>query len=337
MRSRNGRIAFPVHLLRGMPMIRRILTGATVLLFVVAAQAQTYPSKPVNVILPFSAGSGAEPAMRLFMQFIEPIWKQPIVLEFRPGAGSLVGVQAVAKAPPDGYTLLYTGAGLSQLKIFNKDMSFDPQTALVPISYFMEFQTFLLTNDKVPANTIDEFIAYAKANPGKVNYGAAGRSSTMLAMEAFKRETGAPLTEIQYGGQGAYVTAALRNDVQIVPAALGGGVKGNVESGALKALMVFGTKRSPVLPNVPSAADKKWNLPSFGWFGLYAPAGTPRPIIDKIAADVVRFAAQPDAQKKIMDTGAVLVGSTPEQFKQVLDNDVKVWVEIANSLGIKPE
>jgi tripartite-type tricarboxylate transporter receptor subunit TctC len=318
-------------------MMRRVLTAAAALLLAAAAQAQDYPSKPVNVILPFSAGSPAEPPMRLFAQFVEPTWKQPIVLEARPGAGSLVGIQAVARAAPDGYTLLYTGAGLSQLKIFNKDMTFDPQTALVPISYFMEFQTFLVSHPSVPGTTIEEFIAHAKANPGKVNYGAAGRSSTMLAMEAFKRETGAPLTEVQYGGQATYVTAVLRNDVQIVPASLGGGVKGHIDAGSLKPLMVFGTKRSPVFPNVPTAGDKKWNLPSFGWFGLYAPAGTPKAIVDKIAADVIRFAAQPDAQKKTLDSGAVLVGSTPEQFKQVLDNDVKVWADIAKAAGIQPQ
>jgi tripartite-type tricarboxylate transporter receptor subunit TctC len=318
--------------------MKRFLIGIAAVLLATASRADEYPSRPITVILPFSAGSPAEPPMRLFAQFVEPVWKQPIVLETRPGAGSLIGIEAVVRAQPDGYTLLYTGASLSQLKIFTKDLSFDPRTALAPIADFMEFQTFLLTNSQVPVKTIEEFVAYAKANPGKLNYGAAGRSSTQLAMEVFKRATGAPLTEVSYGGQAAYVTALLRNDVQIVPASLGSGVKGQIDAGAFKPLMVFGSKRSPVYPDVPAASDKGWSLPSFGWFGLYAPAGTQRSIIDKISGEVRRFAAQPEAQKRVLDSGgAVLTGSTPEQFRDTLDNDTRVWTEIANAIGIKPQ
>jgi tripartite-type tricarboxylate transporter receptor subunit TctC len=305
----------------------------------VIAYAQAYPSRPVTVIFPFAAGSPAEPPIRLFAQFIEPIWKQSLILELRPGAGSQIGTQAVVKAQPDGYTLLYTGASLAQMKLLVKDLPFDPATALEPISYFLEFYTFLFTNAQTPANTIDEFVALAKANPGKFNYGSHGRgSSTSLAVEAFKRATGAPLTEIGYSGQGPYVAASLRNDVQLIPAAFGGAMKGQVDAGQLKPLLVYGARRSPQLPNVPAATDKGWNLPSFGWFGLYAPAGTPKAIIDKVSGDVHTFAQNPDMQKRVLDSaGALLIGSTPEQFRQTIDNDTRVWAEIANAIGLQPQ
>jgi tripartite-type tricarboxylate transporter receptor subunit TctC len=318
--------------------IRGLVAGLISALAAGNASSQAYPSRPIHVIMPFSTGGPADSPLRLFGQFLESALGQTIVPEWRPGAGSIVGTAAVAKAVPDGYTLLYTGASLTQMKIFQKELPFDPQTSLVPVSNFIEFETFLVSNSQVPAGSIEEFVAYARANQGKINYGAAGRnSSTFLAMEAFKQASGAPLTEIAYGGSAPYVLAALRNDVQIVPAPLSGGVKGQIDSGALRPLLIFGSRRSPFLPNVPTAADKGWNIPSFGWVGLFAPAGTPRAIVDRLGAEAQRFAAQPDAQKRTLDAGAVLVGSSPDQFRQIIENDTRVWTTIANSLDIKPQ
>lgn len=302
-----------------------------------AASAQPWPSKPIKVIVPFTGGNPFELEARAFFAFAEPRLKQPGIVESRPGGGSSIGIDAVARSAPDGYTLLWTGASLAQLKFLQKNLPFDPQKDLVPVSLIGEVATLVVTNKSVPAKTWAEFVAHAKANPGKLNYGSAGRSSVMLATEALKAETGINLVEVPYGGSAAYTQALLQNQVQLAMSAASS-VKQHIDNGDLKALMVIGTRKVALMPDLPTSAELGIkSLRSFGWSGVLAPAGTPKAVVDRLAAEFAAYAKTDEAQQRAKRTIFTLVGSTPEEFRQTIEADAKAWEAVAKSLNLKPE
>jgi tripartite-type tricarboxylate transporter receptor subunit TctC len=324
-------------------MTKRALSGVLGVLLLFAAtvlnpaRAQDYPLRQVTIVLPFPAGSPLDDQARSLAQSFEKAWGKPALVENRPGAGSLVGLQSVVNAPADGYTILVTGSTITALKLLIKSITFDPLQDILPVSQLGEFWTFYFTNTQTPVRSIEEFVAYAKANPGKVNYGGAGRNTSSLSVEAFKRIAGVPLTEISYTSQTQSIPALLRNDVQLVPGSLGGGVKGQVDAGAVRVLLVMGNTRSPLLPDVPSSSEKGWNLAPFGWTGVFVRSGTPQPIVNQIAAEVARHVANPAAQARAQASGASLVSSTPAQFRQKVDAEARLWAETTSALGMKPE
>jgi tripartite-type tricarboxylate transporter receptor subunit TctC len=304
-----------------------------------SVQAQEYPApgRAIMIVVPVAAGGPTDLPVRLFAERAKKDINANMVVENKPGAGTIIGVEYVTRAQPDGYTLLFGGGSVWQLPMMFKDLRFDPTKDLAPISTVMEFLQFLLINSQTPAKNIDEFIAYAKANPGKLNYGAVQHHVTMLQIEAFKRVAGIKLQEISYSGQATYVQALLRNDVQLVTGSPGG-IKGMIDDGRLRPVLYFGAARSQMYPDVPSVGEKGWNLPGAGWYALFAPAATPKPILDKLSAEMRRFTSDPEAQKMVMDrAGARLIGSTPEELRQQFDADLKVWKDVADSVGMKPE
>jgi tripartite-type tricarboxylate transporter receptor subunit TctC len=299
--------------------------------------AQTYPSKTVTILLGFPAGSPPEIQARFLAQHLEKAWKQPVVLDIRPGAGGLIATQTLVKAPPDGHTLHWTTATIAALKVLIKDPGFDNLRDIAPVSTVIDSPGGIVTNTQIPARNVDEFIAYVKANPGKLNYGSAGRNTVMLVLEAFKRAAGIQLTEISYAGQPQYMTALLRNDVQLVQAQLNLQMKAQVDANQVRPLLIVGNRRSKVFPDLPTAAERGWNIPRNGWNSIVAPANTPKPILEAIAAEIARYVATPEAIKQAADNGLDMVATTPEQLRQLIESDSRTWAEIAAAIGLQPQ
>ncbi len=301
-----------------------------------AAMAQIYPTKPVTVLTSIGAGSATDLECRAVAKYLEEALKQPFVVEPRPGAGGSLAAAAVARAAPDGYTLFCSGPGVTTFKVLIKDLSFDPLKDLAPISQFSDFVGLYLTSGKADFKTMGEFIAYAKANPGKLNYASAGRNSIVLAMEALKRDLGINLVEVPYPGTPQFTQAAIANEVHLIQAPISF-AKGQIDAGGLRPLMINGTAKSVLYPALPTLTDKGLNIPTGTWTGLFAPGGTPKPIIDRIAAEVANYARSPEAKKREAEGAITFPGTTPEQFSQKVANDAKRYGEIADSLGWKPE
>jgi tripartite-type tricarboxylate transporter receptor subunit TctC len=309
--------------------------GAALLLSF-AAQAQEFPTKPVTIVVAFAAGGPFE-NIRPLAQFFEKAWGRPVLVENRPGAGGAVGAEYVAKAAPDGHTLLYGFAGLTAFRALVKDLRFDPLKDFAPISTYMELAGGLTTNPQVPAKSIDEFVSYAKTNPGKLNYGSIGRNTTYLVIEAFARAAGIRMTEIQYSGTAQATTGLLRNDVQMIQATFNAALRGQTDGSVLRPLVVVAARRAKLFPDIPTAAEKGFDLPRNGWTGLLAPAATAKPVVDRIAAEVARFAASVEGQKYAADQGTDLASSTPEQLRQLMESQQKLWLDTAAAVGLQPQ
>jgi tripartite-type tricarboxylate transporter receptor subunit TctC len=302
-----------------------------------AAPAQDYPSRAITLLLPFGAGGPSEAIIRRLAADFEQTWGKPVVVEARPGAGGLIGAEALVKAPPDGHTLMWGFASLAAYKVLVKDLHFDPMRDIAPVSMLVNVPGGLVTNGQVPVKNVDEFIAWVKANPGKYNYASAGRTTQYMIMEAFKSATGANLSEISFTAQAQILQALLRNDVQLAQMPLDRAMRAQVEAGKLKALVMVGERRAPVFPEIPTTAEKGWNIPNNGWQALFAPAATPAPIIDKLAAEVARYTASAETRKVAEESGMDLQSSTPAQLRQMMERDSRLWASIAASVGLQPQ
>jgi tripartite-type tricarboxylate transporter receptor subunit TctC len=313
-------------------------TAAALMLgFTALAGAQDFPSKPITLILPFGAGGPSEGDIRRLAAHFEKVWGKPTLVEARPGAGGMIGYEAVIKAAPDGHTLLWGFATMSAFKVLYKELRFDPLRDVAPISMLLAVPGGLITNTQTPARTVEEFVALSKANPGKYNYASAGRTTQYMVMEALKAASGADLTEVQFKTQAQILEALLRNDVQLVQLPLNKTMREQVAAGKMTPLLMTGDRRAPLFPEIPSAGDKNWNIPNNGWQALFTTGGTPKAIIDKISAEVQRFAALPETRATAQETGMDLRASTPEQLRALVEADTKVWANIATRVGLTPQ
>jgi tripartite-type tricarboxylate transporter receptor subunit TctC len=318
-------------------MATRISLAAFALLFAAfSASAQQFPSRRVTVLGGFGPASPPEIELRLMAPFLSKLWGQPVVVENKIGAGGLISLEEAVKSPPDGYTLVYGVAAMATYKLLVKDLRFDPLTDLVPISIYADYPGGFWTNDKVPARTIEEFVAYAKANAGKLNYGAVGRSTTVFTVEFLKGVTGIEMPPVTYKGGGDVVTAMIRNEVQLVNLTSSELDKGNLKNG-LRPLLTIGDQRAPAFPDVPAAAEKGWQIPRNGWYALFAPRGTPRPVIDTIATGIRQYLQSPENKERAAKAGIYIPSSGPDQLRQQMERDAKAWATIAERIGIKPE
>jgi tripartite-type tricarboxylate transporter receptor subunit TctC len=302
-----------------------------------AATAADYPAKTIKIVVPFTAGSATDLSARIFARRLQDRLKQPVIIENKPGAGGIIGLDFAAKAPPDGHTLVLSGPGLSTLKVLNKTLPFDPVKDLVPVSLAYESMGAVAINAAVPANTMAEFVAYAKANRGKVNYASLGRNTVMLGFEAFKSATGIEMTEIPFTGSPAALQAVLRNDAQIFNGAATQ-IAPYVESGKLRVVAVTSQQRLAILPDAPTLAEAGFaNLRFPTWGGFLAPAGTPQEIVARLSSEIAAIAAEPEARQALLATSQLPIGSTSEAFRQVIDTDRKLWADVARSANIQPD
>jgi tripartite-type tricarboxylate transporter receptor subunit TctC len=301
-----------------------------------AAFAQAFPNKPVKVIVTFPPGGTPDIYGRVLSQELSVLWKQPVVVENKAGASGTIGTDYVAKAAPDGYTLLFAAdASITIAPLLYSKNPYDPVKDLAPIVNAAAGPFVIMAHPSFPANNIKELLALAKAQPGKISYASSGAGGQQhLTMETIKSMGGVDLLHIPYKGFGQGVTDVLANQVPLIV----GGITASIsftQSGKLKALGITGTKRSSFFPNVATVAE---TLPGFditAWYGFMAPAGTPRDIVNKIHDDVVTIIKRPEFQARLAKDAIDPVANTPEQFAAQIKTDLAMWSKIIKAADVK--
>ena len=316
----------------------RHLVVAVLVLSCVPALAQDYPSKPVRLIIPFAPGSLADAVPRLMQPALEASLGQRLVIEHRPGAGGNVGAQAVVSAPPDGHTLLMAATNNLVINQFVfQDMKFDPLADLVPVSLVVEVPLILQTHPAVPAQSLAEFIAHAKAHPGKLNYGSPSTGTLPhLAMEIFARSAGLQLVHVPFKGGAPAMNALIANDVQAMLIGYAT-TAGQVRSGQVRPIAVASGRRVAALAQVPTFAEAGFPelqaaVPG-NWWGMAGPRGTPAGVVQRLSRDIAAALADPAVRQKYEDLGLTPVGSTPEQFAAGLPEQAQKWRSVLQKIG----
>ncbi|MGJ7546758.1 Bug family tripartite tricarboxylate transporter substrate binding protein [Variovorax sp. LT1R16] len=300
-----------------------------------AAFAQAYPSKPITIIVPFSAGGTTDILARVIGLHMGTDLGQPVVVDNRAGAGGNIGGQAAARANPDGYTLFMGTVGTHAInQSLYKKMPFDPIKDFAPLSRVAMVPNLLVVNPGQPYKSVKELIAYGKANPGKINFGSSGNGSSIhLSGELFKQMTGVDMQHVPYRGSAPAVSDLLGGQISVMfdnmPSAIP-----HVRGGKLRALAVTTAKRSPALPDVPTIAEA--GVPGYeatSWFGLLAPAGTPAPIVAKLNASILKALADPEVKKKLAEQGAESHGEKPEEFAAFIKSETAKWGKVVKESG----
>jgi tripartite-type tricarboxylate transporter receptor subunit TctC len=324
-----------------MPVIARrtLLAGASLAALASPLAAQTYPSRPLRFIVPFAAGAGVLDIMaRLVGQHLGASLGQQVMIDNRPGAGGNVGAEVAAKATPDGYTMLMGAIALIVSPYLYARLPFDPLTDLVPVTQVNSAPLMLVVHPALPVKSVAELIAYAKANPGKLNYGSGGVGATpFLATELFKSMAGIDVVHVPYkGGAPALadlVAGQLSFMIENVP-----GTLPFVKDGKLRALAITSRQRLALVPELPTMEEA--GVPGYemiGWNGVFVPKGTPAEIVARLNAELAKLLRSPDVIEQLARLGAVPVGDTPEQFGAFVKAESQRWGKIIRDLGIKPE
>jgi len=305
---------------------------------VAAVLAQSYPSRPPRLIVGFTPGGGVDINARVLASKLSELLPQQVIVENRPGAGTNIANEYVAKSAPDGYTLLFNSPAVVINMSLYRNPPYDALRDFAGVSVFSESTNILVVPASLSAKSVKGLVALARELPGALNYSSAGAGSTQhLAAELFKLRTGTSIVHVPYKGSAPSIAALLAGEVQlsfINPVAVGAHVK----SGRLRALAVAGAKRTELMPELPTmkeAGVEGVEVPL--WFGLLAPAGTPRDVVQLLAANVGRAARSPDIRQKLVDQGADPVGNTPEEFERQLRDEVARWVEVVKVSGAKAE
>jgi tripartite-type tricarboxylate transporter receptor subunit TctC len=300
--------------------------------------AQKWPEKTVRFVTPFAPGGGTDVFARLLAQHLTEVHAQQFVVENRPGAGSTLGTEHVAKAPADGYTFLMTSASFSFNPGLYPKLRFDPVKDFAPVSQVVRVPHVIVVLPSFPASNLQAFVRIARLRPGDVLYASSGAGSAMhLAGALFGIVTDSKLTHVPYKGGGATVVAVLSGEATTAFNTLET-VIGQLRSGRLRGLAVSTRERSPAIPNVPTAAEA--GVPGYeaiGWFGLLAPAGTPAAAIQQLSADVAKAVASPGLRERAMNEGATPVGSTPAEFERFVHAEIAKWTKIIRQAGIQLE
>lgn len=300
-----------------------------------AALAQGYPSKPVHIVVPFAAGGAVDTLARLLGAKLADAFNQPVIVDNRPGAGGNLGADAVAKAAPDGYTILQNTNGQAISPALYRALPFDPVRDFIPVTQLVATATVVVANPNLPVSSLNELIALAKSRPGRLNYGMTGVGNQLhLTMEMLKRAAGIDLQAIPYRGDAPLNAALIAGDIDvaIVPIAT---ARPLIESGRLRALAVTGTARSPALPNVPTVGEGA--LPGFessGWQGYFVPANTPRDVVTIIQRAAVKALSAPDVLERLKAFGNEPVGSTPAEFDAKFRADLLLFAKIVREAHI---
>ena len=302
------------------------------------ASAQDYPTKPITLVVPFPAGGGNDALARLVAEKMSRALGQQVVVENRGGAGGTIATRAVAKTVPDGYTILlsYTGTLAINPSLY-PNAGYDPRKDFAPIGLIGSLPSVLVVHPSLPVHSVAELIAYAKANPGKVNYAFVPGTVGHIATELFANTAGIELTKIPYKGNGDALGNLIGGHVSMMVLAIVP-IIGNVRAGTLRALAVTSGERSALLPDVPPIADA--GLPGFAAvirYGLAAPPGTPRPIIERLNKELRAALAADDLRAKLAADGAVPEPGSPEDYAAAIDADEKKWAPIVKSLNLKFE
>ncbi|MEQ1775513.1 MAG: tripartite tricarboxylate transporter substrate binding protein [Burkholderiales bacterium] len=300
-----------------------------------AAHAQVYPSGPMNMVVPFPPGGGTDILGRAIAQKLNEAWGQPVVVENRSGANGVIGTAHVARAAPDGHTMLIVPGGIAGNPAIRKNLPYDTLKDLAPVTQLASSPLVLSVHPSFPPRTVKELVAFAKARPGEVNFGTSGNGSPPhMAAELFKHLSGTRMTHIPYKGAGpaaidlisGQIALYFMNALQVVP---------YVRSGQIRALGLTNTTRSAALPGVPTIAEA--GVPGYDlthWYGLFVRGGTPPASVNKLQTEMARILKQPDVEKRLTNEGATLVASTPDQFTAFLIVEMKKAAAIVKASGM---
>jgi tripartite-type tricarboxylate transporter receptor subunit TctC len=319
--------------------LRKALAAAAFALLALAAQAQPYPSKPIRLVCPFPPGGAVDIASRAVAQALTQQLGQPVTVDNRPGAGGNIGAEVVAKSPADGYTLLMATSNILAINpaLYSK-MPFDPLKDFAPVSIVVEVSNVLVLHPSVPANSVQELIALARQQPGKLTYASSGNGTSMhLAGELFKSMAGLEMIHVPYKGAAASTVDLLAGRVNMVFDSLPPALP-NIKAGKLRALAVTGSKRSQFLPDLPTIAEAA--LPGYEtaiWFGIVAPAGTPAEVVARLNGELAKAAASPEFRERLARNGFEVVSSTPEQMAESVRNETAKWGKVVKALGMRAD
>jgi tripartite-type tricarboxylate transporter receptor subunit TctC len=320
-----------------MRIMLRAAAAATVLAAITGvASAQEWPTKQVNLIVPFSAGGTTDLFGRLLAQHMHAKFGQPFIVENRAGAGGNLGAGAVAKAAPDGYTFLVGTVSTHAINPFlYSKLPYDTVKDFQPVSLIARLPNILVVHPSLPVNNVQELIAYLKANPDKLSYGSSGAGTSIhLAAELFKIKTGTTMTHVPFRSSGdimnnltgGHINLAFDNITLAWP---------QVKAGRLRALAVSSTERSAIAPDVPTVADTIPGFDATSWHGVFAPAGTPKPIVDKMAAEMKRILELPEVKDKLFELGAVASPMAPADFTKFIEGERAKWQDVVKASGAR--
>jgi tripartite-type tricarboxylate transporter receptor subunit TctC len=314
---------------------RRLLAAALSLAAAGGASAQAaFPSRPVQLVVPFAAGGATDSLGRMLAQKLSDRWKQPVVVDNKPGATGAIGSQFVARAPADGYTLLLgTGSTHAVAPAVNPKLPYK-LAEFAPVSLLATFPNLLVVHPSVPAKTVPELVAVLKARPGQLNFASTGNGGTVhLAGELFKLATKTEMVHVPFKGSGAAIGELLAGRVELafdnIPTMLP-----HVRAGKLRALGVTGPRRLATLPDVPAVAETVPGFEATTWVGVFAPAGTPAAVVRAIAAEIDAVMTQPEVRDKLAGEGAVAVGGAPEAFGRFVESDSERWRQVVKAANI---
>ncbi|MEW6333238.1 MAG: tripartite tricarboxylate transporter substrate binding protein [Thermodesulfobacteriota bacterium] len=298
--------------------------------------AQSYPNKPIRFILPSPPGGAVDTIGRIVGQKLTEGLGQPVVMENRPGAGNTIGTEITVKAPPDGYTLVLASASTTISPSLYRKLRYDVTKDLAPVSKVAVGNQVFLVHPSLPVNNVKELLAYAKANPGKLNFGSGGIGNPAhLALELLKSLTQINLVHVPYKGAGPAMIGLLGGEVNMMASSMAAAIP-HIQAGKAKALALLADERSTLLSNVPTAKEAgidNWVVPSC--YGFLAPAGTPRDIIDRLNAVWIKSAAMPDTIEKLKNLGVEPLTSTPEQYGEFLKAEIARWGKVTREANIK--
>jgi tripartite-type tricarboxylate transporter receptor subunit TctC len=315
-----------------------LAAGAAVLPAVLrSAMAQTYPTHPVRWIVGYPPGGATDIAARLMGQWLSERLGQPFVIENRPGASGNIGTETVANAPPDGYTLLLVNAGNAINTTLYDKLNFNFIRDIAPVAGIIRVPLVMQVNPSVPAKTVPEFIAYAKANPGKLNMASAGNGTPQhVSGELFKMMAGVDMTHVPYRGSAPALTDLLGGQVQVVFDTTLASIE-YIRTGRLRALAVTTATRLEVLPDVPTVGEFVPGYEASGWYGMGAPKNTPAEIIGKLNREVNAGLADPKMKARLADLGGTVFASSPAEFGKLIAEETKKWGKVIKTANIKPE
>jgi len=319
-------------------MLLRLLAAALAAVFTTAAAAQgAYPSAPVKLVVGFPPGGANDILARLIGAKLQDAWGQPVVTENKPGANAIIATDFVAKSAPDGYTLLIGASGAMTFNpgLYQK-LPYDPVRDFAPVTMLGSFPLVLAVHPGVPAQSVKELVAHARSVGGKLNY-AAGSTPFQLVAELFKNQTGVAIAHIPYKGSAAAVSSVIANDTQLTfvdaPPVLG-----QIRGGKVRGLAVTSRTRAATLPELPTMIEA--GIADFDvvlWASLFAPAGTPRPVVERIHQGVVKAMQLPDVRERMLALGITPVGNTPEELAAIVKADLEKWTRVAKQAGVKAD
>ena len=320
--------------------VRALRAGLTALasLLATTVAAQTFPSKPIRIVAPFPPASVADVLARPIAQKMNETWGQPVIVDNRTGASGNVGAEVVAKAPPDGYTLLLGTIGTNAINdALYRKMPYNVRTDFAPITLVANAYLLLVMHPSVPVRTVKEVIALGKAQPGKLTFGSAGAGTTPhLAGEMFKFLTGVSMTHVAYRGspQSAIDLMAGRLDLIF---ANGSASLPHIRTGRMRLIAISAARRDPAMPDVPTIAETVPGFEMAPWWGLFAPAGTPSEVVTRLNIETVRILALPDIKATYANLGLTAVSSTPEQFSGYVQEEIVRWAKVVKASGARAD